>query len=65
VTFNREGHANWPTRLQVELYNGNWKLINTYCITWNMLKIYLNLILNILKKRTRLRLTTLRLIYVD
>jgi hypothetical protein len=23
VTFNREGHANWPTRLQVELYNGN------------------------------------------
>ena len=24
VAFKREGHANWPARLQVELYNGNW-----------------------------------------
>jgi hypothetical protein len=23
VTFKREGHANWPTSLQVELYNGD------------------------------------------
>jgi hypothetical protein len=42
------GHANWPARLQVELDNGNWKIINKHCISWNMLKIYLNLILNIL-----------------
>ncbi len=40
VTFKREGHANWPARLQVELYNGNWKIINKHCISWNMLKIY-------------------------
>jgi hypothetical protein len=49
ATFKREGHANWPARLQVELYNGNWKIINKHVISWNMLKIYLNLILNILK----------------
>jgi hypothetical protein len=23
ATFKREGHANWPARVQVELYNGN------------------------------------------
>jgi hypothetical protein len=23
VTFKRKGHANWPARLQAELYNGN------------------------------------------
>jgi hypothetical protein len=39
VAFKREGHANWPARLQVELYNGNWKIINKHCISWNMLKI--------------------------
>jgi hypothetical protein len=39
VTFKREGHANWPARLQVEIYNGNWKIINKHCISWNMLKI--------------------------
>jgi hypothetical protein len=49
VTFKREGHANWPARLQVELYNGNWKIINKHCISWNMLKIYLNLTKDILK----------------
>jgi hypothetical protein len=30
------GHANWPARLQVELYNGNWKIINKHCISWKL-----------------------------
>jgi hypothetical protein len=40
ATFKREGHANWPARVQVELYNGNWKIINKHVISWNMLKKY-------------------------
>jgi hypothetical protein len=28
ATFKSEGHANWPARLQVELYKGNLKIIN-------------------------------------
>jgi hypothetical protein len=44
VTFKRAGNANWPARLKLELYNGNWKMLNKHCISLNICWI-----LNILK----------------
>jgi hypothetical protein len=43
VTFKSEGLAKCPARLQVELYNGNWKMINKHCISWTSLHFCLEI----------------------